>query len=743
MKKTTCKNMKTAILFAVLLLFAFESQAAICEVHTATDVQTSSHAGYLSSIRSQFATLSVTGTSSCAIGTDVYFDTETNSDSSDDNDGDGFIPMYGTDVWPEKWIMFATTAYTGGDENVDKIVFESSLTINVKDFTLFGNYSYYAAKDVDDTSILVDNNNSERDAEYSIDAVNVLNNPSPWDAGSITLDFRTNFKDLEFNLDITNNDTDADGNPEATTDSANIDWSQFPLKCDSSSEPVALWNTVILLPDSFYGKNRDDSLELKKIIFDSTRPETACLVDFGANYVCIGTRKQVAGVDVDPSTVASGDMDDQNASWCDAKGDVLNWPGRDLPFIIGTAWPDVDGDGYGDNTGSISAPYMTALPDGYVRNNDDCDDSEATINPAAEEICDEIDNDCDTHVDEILGSDGITYESVCADDTIFYEDNDGDGSGGTETTVDTGVTVGGDCDDSDATAFPGNPEVCDGVDNDCDGTIDNLSSGTCTVYEDGDGDGYGDEVSTDGTGVTTDGDCDDADSTINPGATEVCDNSVDEDCSGTADVCVIYYDDVDGDGYGDDSTAHTTADSDDVVVGGDCDDRNLNINPGATEICEDATTGNGTDENCDGIVDDSCAIEICTDGFDNDSNGLQDCDDTEACDCSDSDGDGYTVADGDCNDSNTEIHPGAAEICNFANIDYDCDGVVNDDNICINGAEGTLTNMGEGFVQADGGALFNGCSLQENTLNQNGSNLWILLSGLGLFLLTLRKRVVL
>ena len=100
-----------------------------------------------------------------------------------------------------------------------------------------------------------------------------------------------------------------------------------------------------------------------------------------------------------------------------------------------------------------------------------------------------------------------------------------------------------------------------------------------------------------------------------------------------------------------DSTPVVPGDSDkdgyDSTV--DCDDRNPDINPGATEVC------NGVDDNCDGDIDE---------GFD-------------------IDGDGYTTCNGDCDDTNPSIHPGASEVCGDS-VDNDCDGLVDED--CPSGA---------------------------------------------------------
>ena len=98
-------------------------------------------------------------------------------------------------------------------------------------------------------------------------------------------------------------------------------------------------------------------------------------------------------------------------------------------------------------------------------------------------------------------------------------------------------------------------EVCDGIDNDCNGEIDEDVS--AAYFNDTDGDGYGDSYDhyfgcspPDGY-VMPGGDCDELDASVNPGAIEVCDG-IDNDCTGTPDegVETVYYPDLDEDGYG-------------------------------------------------------------------------------------------------------------------------------------------------------------------------------------------------
>jgi len=292
---------------------------------------------------------------------------------------------------------------------------------------------------------------------------------------------------------------------------------------------------------------------------------------------------------------------------------------------------DIDGDN-----------YEAAL--GGDAGGDDCDDSDSAINPDATEICDGVDNDCDGEIDD--DDAGITGQST------FYLDADGDGYGDSGTSAMScnqlsadSVSNDTDCDDHDSTIHPSSVEVCDGADNDCDGEIDDDDAGITgqsTWYTDSDGDTYGDSTASitacnQPSGYVADAtDCDDMESSNYPGASETCDDTIDQDCDGSDDFSTAsWYEDVDGDGFGSATSSGLIQCEEPagyVSNATDCDDSaatGFGINPNGTEICDDTI-----DQNCDGS-DSVCpqapetAETDCNDLSDDDADGDTDCDDSD------------------------------------------------------------------------------------------------------------------
>ena len=300
----------------------------------------------------------------------------------------------------------------------------------------------------------------------------------------------------------------------------------------------------------------------------------------------------------------------------------------------------------------------------------------------SEEKCDGIDNDCD----------GLTDPEGVSGCVQYYIDGDRDGYGSGNPRCLCGsdppyaALLSGDCDDGDPDVNPDKKEICNGVDDDCDGATDEEGAMGCRDYfKDSDGDGYG--VPGDKKCLcdavfpymaTQAGDCDDGDASVHPQVEDIC-NDKDDDCDGVKDPegalgCMTFYYDGDNDGWGvQDNFKCLCAPFLKYTAnrGGDCNDFDPAINPGAVELC-----GNGKDDNCNGFVDEENAsgCQIYYADKDNDSYG----DPTDfKCLCAPQGS--YRVFDNrDCNDNDPTINPATAESCNGK--DDNCNGQIDEEN---------------------------------------------------------------
>jgi hypothetical protein len=396
-------------------------------------------------------------------------------------------------------------------------------------------------------------------------------------------------------------------------------------------------------------------------------------------------------------------------------------PDQGAPECTAVFYADADGDGHGDPSAFVTD---CEAPAGYTEAPDDCDDTSAAVHPGADEICNEVDDDCDG-----------TIDVDALDAQTWYVDHDEDGFGddlATAVRCDTPVghvDVGGDCDDSDATVAPSGTEICNAIDDDCDGLVDaddpTLADGE-TWYVDADADHFGDPKNpvtacSHPAGTIEDAtDCNDASADAHPNGIEKCDG-LDNDCDGLTDDedeppidgSTTWYPDADADGLGsrtgsvvlcvapkgfienfedcDDAdpkvgeagTAYLDNDLDGyggpaayihclsrsyVALGGDCDEFDSDVFPGATEVC------NNKDDNCDDLVDEDDPLveydiwyaDTDDDGFGDAGSTLGSCDPVT----------GYLETAGDCDDGDAEIHPGATEYCDA--VDNDCSGAADE-----------------------------------------------------------------
>lgn len=364
------------------------------------------------------------------------------------------------------------------------------------------------------------------------------------------------------------------------------------------------------------------------------------------------------GTGCGPTTPTGVTEDFDKDGWTYAEGDCDDYDRHTFPGAAEIPYDGIDQD-------CANGDLIDVDADGYIdeeAGGDDCDGNDPGSNPGSTDVADGVDNDCDG------GIDGTPGGSV----GIIDRDRDGYAASG---------SGGNDCDDYNSTIHPGAVDTAgDGIDQDCDG-----QDPTSTTGVDADGDGYtstesggddpddndpdvhpgasdppGDGIDQDGDGTDGPGvikvdrdrdtyyslgtggtDCNDYDPTIHPGANDIPDNGLDENCDGK-DAGTAAPVDNDNDGF--DSLA---------TNGLDCDDRDPNVYPGAVD-----PSGDGIDQDCNG-VDGTGAAQT--------GGGTPPVD---------QDRDGYVASyagGNDCNDADPTIHPGAPEVGNDG-IDQDCNG---------------------------------------------------------------------
>ena len=394
--------------------------------------------------------------------------------------------------------------------------------------------------------------------------------------------------------------------------------------------------------------------------------------------------------DTDTFTECSGDCDDTNAAVypgasqvCDGKNNDCTDPG----------WPAIPADETDDDN------------DSFLKCEADCNDTDAAIYPGAPQICDGKNNDCNdpnwpaVPADE-MDDDNDSFlkcEPDCddADPTVYSGAlqvcNDGknndcshpnwpdlNGTNEYDDDMDTFTECSGDCDDADASTYPGASQVCDGKNNDCSHTGWPDLNGT-NEYDDDDD-----------TFTECSEDCDDADETMYPGATQLCDGK-NNDCSDPN------WPDLPADEKDNDGDHFSKCQ-------GDCNNSNASIYPDAPQIC-DGKNNDCNHPNWPGLA------------------GTNEYDD---------DGDSYEECENDCDDADSSVYPGASQVCDGKNNDcsdvnwpnlngtneYDYDGDTFTE--CTNDCDGNDPSVYPGASQVCDGKN-NDCS-DANWPNLNGTN---------------------
>jgi alpha-tubulin suppressor-like RCC1 family protein len=343
-------------------------------------------------------------------------------------------------------------------------------------------------------------------------------------------------------------------------------------------------------------------------------------------------------------------------------------PTADERGCVPGEFPCADGESCDEETGECT-PGCVGDEDGdgfdaIACGGDDCDDSDANRYPGNTEVCDEegVDEDCDpSTLGDDEDGDGYVSRLCCnsqADDTLL---------------------CGEDCDDTLEGVAPGRVDGCNGVDDDCDGDVD--EDPTFTFYRDVDGDNSGDpdvevQACSRPDGFASDaGDCDDMDEQINPGATERCQAElIDDDCDGTANEgCSCTTGATQTCGPPQENTGNCMT-ADQACVDGMWPETCVGAVYPDDEVCD------GGDEDCDGMIDEAGAADAITIYRDRDGDGYGVLGETmQSCTVLS----GWSDMPGDCDDDAVLVRPGVADVCD--GIDNDCDGDLDPGCLCENG----------------------------------------------------------
>ncbi|MEC7984992.1 MAG: putative metal-binding motif-containing protein, partial [Myxococcota bacterium] len=412
------------------------------------------------------------------------------------------------------------------------------------------------------------------------------------------------------------------------------------------------------------------------------------------------------------------DCDDSNSSInpnaaevCNNIDDNCNTQIDENPSDGTLYFRDADIDGFGDPNAFTN---RCSLPSGYRENSDDCDDTNSAVNPNATEVCNTIDDNCNTQIDDDDPSLDLTTRS------LYFRDADSDLFGTPNQTLAACAQPNGyvadntDCNDLNPAQNPSEIERCNNIDDDCDTLVDVGATDAVFWYADTDRDAFGDannrqkSCSAPAGFLADASDCDDTNSAVNPNATEVC-NNIDDNCDSLVDVgavdSLLWYLDSDSDGYGDPDNLERSC----TPISGyrnnndDCNDLNSSVNPAKTEIC------NNIDDNCDSLVDNnpingaSWYRDFDRDGFGN-LNRTQ-----KAC----SQPSGYVTDSTDCNDADTSINPSAPEICD--NADNNCNTQIDENP--VDGSTFYLDADRDGFGDPTGSKQ--ACSLPNGFSSDN------------------------